>query len=183
MHSKYGAHRLSLHKHSPPNPTLIPYINMYRSVQPGGVSLQMRVHYTARRKLGLLTAAERLQREEGMTIRRAAEELLVAHSLIVKWRKQRRAGGGGNDIVALIKSKKKASHAGPLGQLKSIESDLLRQCKELHCAVQRCEALLVCPFICLSNRHAQITAQARGSSGGGNGLHASHTPVSHWQSS
>jgi hypothetical protein len=53
---------------------------MPRCVQPGGVSRQMRVRYTARRRLGLLTAAERLQREEGMTIRRAAEELRVAHS-------------------------------------------------------------------------------------------------------
>ena len=34
--------------------------------------------------------------------------------------------GGVDPILALIKSKKKASHAGPLGQLKSIESDLLR---------------------------------------------------------
>ena len=82
-HLKYGAHRLSLHKHSPPNPTLIPHINMPPSVQPSGVlSRQMRVRYTARRKLGLLTAAERLQREEEMSIRRAAEELLAAHSLI-----------------------------------------------------------------------------------------------------
>ena len=80
--------------HLPPNPTLIPHINMPRSVQPGGVSRQMRVRYTARRKLGLLTDAERLQREEGMTIRRAAEELLVANSLIVKWRKQQCARGG-----------------------------------------------------------------------------------------
>ncbi len=55
----------------------------------------MRVRYTARRKLGLLTAAEHLQREEGMTIRRAAEELLAARSLKVKWRKQRCAGEGG----------------------------------------------------------------------------------------
>jgi hypothetical protein len=86
----------------------------------------MRVRYTARRKLGLLTAAELLQREEGMSIRMAAEELLVAHSLIVKWRKQRRTGGGGDPIIAMIKSKKKASHAGPLGQLKSIDPDLLR---------------------------------------------------------
>jgi hypothetical protein len=93
-HSKYGAHQLSLHVHLPPNPTLIPHINMPRSVQPGGVSRQMRVRYTACRKLGLLTAAERLQREEGMTIRRAAEELLMAHSLIVKRGKQRRARGG-----------------------------------------------------------------------------------------
>jgi hypothetical protein len=74
----------------------------------------MRVRYTARRKLGLLTAAERLQHEKGMTIRNAAEELLVAHSLIVKWKKQQRAGGGACPIMAMIKSMKKAAHAGPL---------------------------------------------------------------------
>ena len=80
----------------------------------------MRLRYTARRKLGLLTTAERLQHEEGMTIQRAAEELLVDYSLIVQWRKQQRAGGGGDPILVMIKSKKKASHAGPVGQLKSI---------------------------------------------------------------
>ena len=113
-HSKYGAHRVPLHKHLPPNPAIIPFINMPRSVQPGGISRQMRVRYTARRKLGLLTAAERLQHEKGMTIRNAAEELLVAHSLIVKWKKQQRAGGGACPIMAMIKSMKKAAHAGPL---------------------------------------------------------------------
>jgi hypothetical protein len=61
-----------------------------------------------------------------MTIRNAAEELLLAHSLLVKWKKQQRAGGGACPIMAMIKSKKKATHAGPLGQLKSIEQDLLR---------------------------------------------------------
>ncbi len=61
---------------------------MPRSVQPGGISRQMHVRYTARHKLGLLAAEDRLEREEGMSIRRASEELLVAHSLIVKWRKQ-----------------------------------------------------------------------------------------------
>ncbi len=87
----------------------------------------MRMRYTTRRKLGLLTAAERLQCEKEMTFRKAAEELLVAHSLIliVKWKKQQRVGGGACPIMAMIKSKKKAAHAGPLGQLKSIEQDLL----------------------------------------------------------
>jgi hypothetical protein len=86
----------------------------------------MHVRYTAHRILGLLTAAERLQHEKGMTIRNAAEELLVAHSLIVKWKKQQCAGGGACPIMAMIKSMKKAAHAGLLGQLKSIEQDLLR---------------------------------------------------------
>jgi len=35
-------------------------------------------------------------------------------------------GGGADPIMAMIKSKKKATHNGPLGQLKSIEPDLLR---------------------------------------------------------
>jgi hypothetical protein len=44
-----------------------------------------------------------------------------------------RAGGGANPIIAMIKikSKKKAAHKGPLGQLKSIEPDLLRAIFEL----------------------------------------------------
>ncbi len=47
-------------------------------VQPGGQSCQMHVHYTARRELGLLTAVERLQCEEGLTLQRTAERLFVA---------------------------------------------------------------------------------------------------------
>ena len=78
----------------------------------------MCMRYTTRHKLGLLlTAAEHLQHEKGMTIRKAAEELIVAHSLIVKWTKQQLAGGGACPIMAMIKSKKKAAHAGLLGQL------------------------------------------------------------------
>ena len=34
--------------------------------------------------------------------------------------------GGDDPIIAMINSKKNASHAGPLGQLKSIKPDLLR---------------------------------------------------------
>jgi hypothetical protein len=91
----------------------------------------MHVHYTACRKLGLLTAVERLQHEEGLTLRRAAECLFVAHSLIVKWKKQQ--GAGDNPFVALIKTSKnkKAAHAGPLGQLKVIKEPLLRHIFEL----------------------------------------------------
>ena len=98
---------------------------MPRSVQPGGVLRQMHVRYTAHRTLGLLTATKRLQRKKGMTIQKAAEDLLVAHLLIVKWKKQQLAGGGACPIMAMIKSKKKAAHAGLLGQLKSNEQDLL----------------------------------------------------------
>ena len=39
--------------------------------------------------------------------------------------------GGADPIIAMIKSKKKAAHNGPLGQLKSIKLDLLRAIFEL----------------------------------------------------
>jgi hypothetical protein len=91
----------------------------------------MRVRYTARHKLGLLTAEERLQHEEGLTLRRAAERLFVAHLLIVKWKKQQ--GTGDDPFVTLNKTSKnkKAAHAGPLGQLKAIEEPLLRHIFEV----------------------------------------------------
>ena len=57
------------------------------SIQPGGISRQMRVRYTAHCKLGLLTAAERLQREEGMTIQKAAEQHMVCTNFNLAWAK------------------------------------------------------------------------------------------------
>jgi hypothetical protein len=89
------------------------------------------MHYTPRRKLGLLTAVERLQHEEGLTLRRAAECLFVAHLLIVKWKKQ--WGAGDDPFIALIQTSKnkKAAHAGPLGQLKAIKEPLLCHIFEL----------------------------------------------------
>jgi hypothetical protein len=92
----------------------------------------MRVQYTARHKLGLLTTVERLQPEEGLTLRKAAERLLVCHSLIVRWKKQQSAGPN-DPFVALTRTSKnkKATHAGPLGQLKEIEGPLLRHIFEL----------------------------------------------------
>jgi hypothetical protein len=65
---------------------------MPHSIQPGRLSRQMHVCYTACRKLGLLIAVERLQHEEGLTLRREAEHLFVAHLLIVKWKAQRGTG-------------------------------------------------------------------------------------------
>ena len=56
----------------------------------------MRVRYNARRKLSLFASAKRLMEEEGLTLRRAAERLQVAHSLFVKWQQQRAAN---NDPV------------------------------------------------------------------------------------
>ncbi len=93
---------------------------------------QMRVCYTARRKLGPLTAVERLQHEEGLTLRRAAERIFVAHLLFVKWKAQQ--GAGDDPFVALIQTSKnkKAAHAGLLGQLKAIKEPLLCHIFELH---------------------------------------------------
>jgi hypothetical protein len=124
--SKNGAHQASQHYHCPPNPSNIPFVSMPRFVQPGGLSRQMPMRYTARCKLGLLTAVERLQHEEGLTLRWAAECFFVAHLLIVKWKK--RQGAADDPFIALIRTSKnkKAAHAGPLGQLKAIKEPLLR---------------------------------------------------------
>jgi len=83
----------------------------------------MRVHYTACRKLDLLASAKRIMEEEGVTLREAANRLDVSHSLFVKWRQQRAANV--EPILVMIKSKRKAAHAGPLGQLKPLEQLLL----------------------------------------------------------
>ena len=91
--------------------------------QPGGLSRKMRVRYTARRKLGLLASAKRIMEEEGVTLRRAAERLQVSHSLFVRWQQQRAAND--DPILAMLKGKKKANCAGPLGQLKPLENSLL----------------------------------------------------------
>jgi hypothetical protein len=101
------------------------------STQPGGLSHQMRVRYTPCRKLGLLTAVERLQHEEELTLQRAAEHLFVAHLLIVKWKAQQ--GDGDDPFVTLIctSKNKKAAHAGSLGQLKAIKEPLLHHIFEL----------------------------------------------------
>ena len=84
----------------------------------------MRVRYTVRRKLALLASAERIMEEEGVSLRRAAARLQVAHSLIVKWQQDRASNA--DPILAVLKSKKKSMHPGPLGQLKSLEDTLLR---------------------------------------------------------
>jgi hypothetical protein len=101
------------------------------SIQPGGLSCQMHMRYTTHCKLGLLTAVECLQHEEGLTLQWAAEHLFVAHLLIVKWKKQQSAGD--DPFVALIQTSKnkKASHAGPLGQVKAIKEPILHHIFEL----------------------------------------------------
>ena len=84
----------------------------------------MRVRYNARRKLGLLASAKRIMEEEGLTLRRAAERLQVCHSLFVRWQQQRAADN--DPILVMLKSKRKANHPGPIGQLKHLEDALLR---------------------------------------------------------
>jgi hypothetical protein len=97
---------------------------MHRVVQPGGLSRIMRVHYTARRKLGFLALAKRIMEEEGVTLRQAARRLEFSHSLFVKWQQQRAANV--DTILAMLKSKRKAAHTGPLRQMKPLEQVLLR---------------------------------------------------------
>jgi hypothetical protein len=63
--------------------------------------------------------------EEGVTLRQAAKQLDVSLSLFVKWWQQR-AADVDPILVMLLKSKRKAAHAGPLGQLKPLEQVLLR---------------------------------------------------------
>jgi len=62
--------------------------------------------------------------EEGVSLRRAAERLQVAHSLLAKWQQQQAADD--DPILAMLKSKKKANLPGPIGQLKPIENILLQ---------------------------------------------------------
>jgi hypothetical protein len=97
---------------------------MPRVVQPGELSWIMHVLYTARRKLSLLALAKRILEEEGLTLRQAAKQLDVLHSLFVKWRQQRAADA--DPITAMLKYKRKVAHTGPLGQLKPLEQVLLR---------------------------------------------------------
>ena len=84
----------------------------------------MRVRYTARRKLGLLASAKRIMEEEGVSLRQAAERLQVSHSLFLKWQQQRASDA--DPILAMLNSRRKANHPGPLGQLKPLADALLR---------------------------------------------------------
>ncbi len=159
---------------------------MPRLAQPGGALRQMRVRYTARRKLALLTMAKCLWDEEGISLRKSAEHVQVSAGLLVKWKE---CFSLGNDpIKALLKTKKKSIHPGPLGQLKPLKEALLNYIFEKREQgikistlaivvvasnlstkfgkknfVPRCSALCESSFACLSNGHASLPAQARGS--------------------
>ncbi len=82
------------------------------------------MRYTAWRKLALLTMAKRLQDKEGISLCKSAERVQVSASLLVKW--EERFSLGNNPIKALLKTKKKSIHPGPLHQLKPLEEALLK---------------------------------------------------------
>jgi hypothetical protein len=77
---------------------------MPRLAQPGGVLRQMRMRYTARRKLALLTMANRLWDEEGISLCKSTERVQVSAGLLVKW--EEHFSLGNNPIEALLKTKK-----------------------------------------------------------------------------
>jgi hypothetical protein len=93
-------------------------------IQPGGVLRWMRVRYNARRKLALLMMAKRLQDEEGILLRKSTEHVQVSALLLTRWAELFSLSN--NPIEALLKTKKKSVHPGPLGQLKPPEEALLR---------------------------------------------------------
>jgi len=68
------------------------------AVQPGGISGKRRARYTARRRVALLASARRIQEEEGLSLRAAADRLGVSHSLFVRWQQL-----GKNWIMSLFK--------------------------------------------------------------------------------
>ena len=105
---------------------------MPHHVQPGGVSRQMHVWYTVRHKRALLTMAKRLQDEEGILLRKSAERVQVSALLLTRWAELFSLSN--DPIEALLKTKKKSIHPGPLGQLTPLEEALLQyifeQCKQ-----------------------------------------------------
>ena len=93
-------------------------------VQPGGISRRMHVRYTARHKLALLTMAKHLQDEVGILLRKSAERVQVSALLLTRLAELFSLSN--NPIKALLKTKKKSVHPGPLSQLKPLEEALLR---------------------------------------------------------
>ncbi len=102
-----------------PKPTSHP---MPRLVPLGGVLRRMHVQYTAWRKLAILTMAKHLQDEEGILLCKSMERVQVSALPLMRWAELFSLSN--NPIKALLKTKKKSVHPGPLGQLKPLEEAL-----------------------------------------------------------
>jgi hypothetical protein len=72
--------------------------------QPSGILQQMRVLYTARRKLSLLTMAKHLQDKEGISLHRSAEHVQVSALLLTKWAE--RFSLDNDPIKAMLKTRR-----------------------------------------------------------------------------
>jgi hypothetical protein len=101
---------------------------MGRVVQPGGKSGKICVRYTARRKYGLLTAAQHM-RVVGKSLQGVAAELKVCALLLSRWEVQKVGKMDPRD--KLFKSKKKANVAGLISQLEVIKEPLLHYVFEM----------------------------------------------------
>jgi hypothetical protein len=99
-------------------------------IQTDGISRRMRMRYTAQRKLALLTMAKHLRDEGGISLQKSTERVQVSAGLLVKW--EERLSLGNNPIEALLKTKKKSIHPGPLGQLKPLKESLLKYIFKKH---------------------------------------------------
>ena len=95
---------------------------MVRSIQPGGKSKKIRIRYTARRKHGLLAAANRL-RASGRSLNSVTHELHVGSSNLSRWEQEKVGEMDPKD--KLFKSKQMSAHPGPSSQLNAIEEPLL----------------------------------------------------------
>jgi hypothetical protein len=104
-----------------PKPMLHP---MPRLVQPSGVLQWMRMQNTTRHKLALFTMAKHLQDEEGISLCKSAEHVQVSALLLTRWAELFILSN--KPIKALLKTKKKSIHPGPLRQFKPLEEALLR---------------------------------------------------------
>ena len=129
---------------------------MPRRIQAGGVSGVTRLRYTARKKLGLISAVRSVMDKEGLSLNKAAASINVSLSLISKWAKQ-------SDILCEALSLcKKSSHPGPQGHLSPIEDQLLRfifELREMGMAVSH--LMIVLKASTLSSNFADKSIKAR----------------------
>ena len=95
---------------------------MPRVVQPSGSGGKIRVCYPPRRKHGLIATWKWLA-AEGMMLQKAAAELPVSHSNLVKWTTKWISNIDSLDKI--LKSRKKLTANGSLSQLESLEDALL----------------------------------------------------------